>query len=282
LSELLRERGDAVRPLVRPGHGADGGIYWDPTGGTIDQRALEGIDAIVHLAGESVAEGRWTEEKKRRIRESRVRGTALIASALAALRSKPTVWISGSAIGYYGDCGAIEVDESAPAGTDFLAEVAEAWEAAARPAEAVGIRVAHPRVGLVLAPHGGALKKMLLPFKLGLGAQLGDGKQWMSWIALEDTVRALVHALDNDAVRGAFNVTAPAPVTNDEFTRAVGRALRRPAPFKVPAFAARIAFGEMADAALLSGVRALPKQLLATGFQFRFAALDAYLAQALR
>lgn len=282
LAELLRQRGDRVLPLVRPGSSSEGGIFWDPAGGTVDQRALEGVDAVVHLAGENVADGRWSDEKKRRIRESRVRGTSVLAGALANLRRKPAVLISGSATGYYGDCGAAEVDESAPPGSDFLAVVSQEWEQAATPAAAAGIRVAHPRTGIVLAPHGGALAKMLLPFKLGLGARLGDGRQWMSWIALDDAVRGLVHALDEQTLRGPFNLTAPEPVTNEQFTRALARALHRPAPMSIPRFAARLAFGEMADAALLSGVRALPKRLLESGFAFRFRALDEFLSQALR
>jgi uncharacterized protein (TIGR01777 family) len=270
-----------VRPLVRPGHAAEGGIYWDPVGGTVDQRALEGVDAVVHLAAENVGDERWSAEKKRRIRESRVRGTALLASALAALRQKPKVWVCGSAIGYYGDRGAEEVDESSSPGNDFLSEVVEAWEAAARPAEAAAIRVVYSRTGLVMAPQGGALAKMMLPFKLGLGAKLGTGKQWMSWIALDDAVRALVHAIDTESLQGPVNVTSPEPVSNEGFTRALARALHRPAPFALPKFAVRLAFGEMADVALLSGVRALPKRLLASGFAFQHPRLEPYLARAL-
>jgi len=281
LSDFLRARGDRVRPLVRPGQRVSDGIHWDPAGGTIDQRALEAVDAVVHLAGESVAEGRWSAEKKQRIRDSRVRGTTLVAGALAGLRHKPRVFLSGSAVGYYGDCGEREIDESDPPGSDFLSEVSVAWEAAARPAVDADVRVAHPRIGLVLAPHGGALAKMLLPFKLGLGGTLGEGRQWMSWIAIVDAVRALVHALDVESVRGPFNVTAPTPVTNAEFTRALGRALRRPTLFALPKFAARAAFGEMADVALLSGVRALPTRLLASGFRFEQPELERFLSQAL-
>lgn len=281
LSDLLRARGDRVRPLARPGHAQSDGIHWDPVGGTIDQRALEGVDAVVHLAGESVGDGRWTAEKKQRIRASRVRGTALLAGSLAALRKRPRVLVSGSAVGYYGAHGDEQLDESAPAGSDFLAEVAAEWEAAAEPARAAGIRVAHPRTGIVLAPHGGALAKLLGPFKLGLGARFGAGTQWMSWVAFDDAVNALVHALDCDALAGPFNVTAPKPVTNAELTRTLARALDRPQLLAIPAFAARALFGEMADVALLSGVRALPARLLATGFRFAHPELAAFLAQAL-
>ena len=279
LSQALRERGDRVRALVRPGHAGDDGIFWDPAGGTIDQRALEGVDAVVHLAGESVAGGRWNEQRKREIRESRARGTNLVASAVARLRRPPSVLISASAVGLYGDRADEQLDETSSRGADFLAEVVQTWEAAAQAARDAGVRVAHPRFGLVLAPHGGALAKMLLPFKLGLGAKLGTGKQWMSWVALEDAIAAILYALDRDEFAGAFNVTAPEPVTNEEFTRVLAQALRRPAPFKVPAFAARLAFGEMAETALLSGARVLPKRLLESGFTFAHPRLEPFLAR---
>lgn len=279
VANTLRERGDRVRALVRPGHSSEDGIFWDPAGGTIDQRALEGADAIVHLAGESVAAGRWNEQRKQAIRESRVRGTSLIASAVARLRRKPQVLISASAVGFYGDRGDELLDEASPRGADFLSEVVQAWEAAAQAARDAAVRVAHPRFGLVLAPEGGALAKMVLPFKLGLGAKLGTGKQWMSWVALDDVVAAILAVLDRDDLAGAFNVTAPEPVTNEEFTRALAQALRRPAPFTVPAFAARLAFGEMADSALLSGARVLPKRLLESGFAFAHPQLQPYLAR---
>jgi uncharacterized protein (TIGR01777 family) len=277
----LTARGDRVRPLVRPGGRADDGISWDPERGTIDLAQLEGLDALVHLAGENVGDGRWTAAKKERIRESRVRGTTLLADALGRLRARPKVWISGSAVGYYGDRGQDEVDEDGAPGSDFLAEVTVAWEAAAAPATAAGVRVVHPRFGIVLAPHGGALAKMLPPFKLGVGGKLGSGTQAMSWIALSDAVQALIFALDHDALRGPFNVTAPRPVTNAEFTRALGSALHRPTVLGVPGPLARLALGEMADVALLGGVRALPRRLVAAGFTFEHPELGAYLAEAL-
>ncbi|MET0284074.1 MAG: TIGR01777 family oxidoreductase [Polyangiales bacterium] len=281
LSSLLKKAGARVRPLVRPGkHGLDG-INWDPEQGTIDAKALEGVDAIVHLAGDGVADGRWTEAKKNRIRDSRVRGTELLARAITGLTLKPSVWLSGSAIGYYGNRGDEELDERASAGADFLAEVCKEWEAAAEPARAAGVRVVHPRFGIVLAPHGGALRKMLTPFKLGVGGKLGDGSQYMSWIALEDTVRALVHALDHKELSGPMNVTAPTPVRNEAFTKALGAALHRPTVFPLPGPIARLALGEMADVALLSGQRVLPRQLLATGFQFEHPELAPYLSRVL-
>ena len=281
LSALLRQRGARVRPLVRPGKQAQDGISWDPAGGAVDLASLEGLDALVHLAGDGIADARWTAAKKARIKDSRVRGTAVLASALALLARPPKVWLSCSGVGYYGDRGADEVDETGPVGRDFLAQVCLAWEAAAEPAQALGVRVVHPRLGVVLTPHGGALQKMLLPFKLGVGGKVGAGTQGMSWISLHDTVRALVQMIDHDALRGPVNVAAPASVTNAEFTRALGRALHRPTVFPVPGALARLAFGELADAALLSGVRAVPRKLLASGFRFEDPELVPYLTRAL-
>jgi uncharacterized protein len=281
LTEHLRARGDSVRPLVRGASADAGAIVWDPELGTIDAPSLEGVDAVVHLAGESIAAGRWTDAQKRRIRDSRIRGTGTLASALASLGRPPAVLVSASAVGIYGDRGNELLDESAAAGTDFLSEVALAWEAAAAPARGAGIRVAHPRLGVVLDPAGGALAKMLLPFKLGVGGKLGSGAQWMSWVALSDAVRALAFAIDTTSLSGPFNVTAPAPVTNAEFTRALAAALHRPALFGVPAFAARMAFGEMADAALLASTRAIPARLVAAGFRFEWPELGPCLARLL-
>jgi uncharacterized protein (TIGR01777 family) len=281
LAAFLRARGDRVRPLVRPGRQAEDGISWDPAGGIIDVAALEGVDAVVHLAGENVGDGRWTHSKKQRIRDSRVLGTQLLADALGRIARKPAVWVSGSAVGFYGDRGDTRVDESMSMGDDFLAEVTRAWEAAAQPAVALGVRVVHPRLGLVLAPHGGALAKMLLPFKLGVGGKLGSGTQGMSWIALDDTVRALAHLVDTPSLSGPVNVTAPEPVSNAAFTRALGQALHRPTALTVPAPIAKLALGEMAKVALLSGVWALPKKLLESGFTFQHPELGAYLAQTL-
>lgn len=267
LAAALRSRGDRVRPLVRPGGLADDAIQWDPERGRIDAAALEGVDALVHLAGESVAKGRWTEEKKARIRDSRVKGTTLLARTLLGLGRRPAVWVSGSAVGIYGDRGAEELDEQSSVGQDFLADVSVAWESAARPAASV-MRVVHPRTGVVLHPSGGALAALLPVFKWGLGGKLGSGQQYMSWISLEDTVRALMHAIDSSELRGPVNLTAPHPVTNEEFSRELASALQRPAIFAVPGFAARLAIGEMADVALLSGQRVLPERLLTSNFRF--------------
>lgn len=278
LRQLLQERGVRVRPLVRPGRQAEDGIAWDPQRGSIDAAALEGLDAIVHLAGDGVADGRWTAAKKARIRESRARGTELLARAIASLSHKPAVWVSGSAVGYYGDRGADEVDERDPPGSDFLAEVTVAWEAAAQAARDAGVRVVHPRFGIVLGPQGGALAKMLLPFKLGVGGKLGTGAQYMSWIALEDTLAALLHLIEHHELEGAFNITAPEPVTNADFTRALGAALHRPTFLPLPGPLARLALGELADVGLLGGLRARPKRLLASGFRFAQPELAPFLA----
>jgi uncharacterized protein (TIGR01777 family) len=267
LVAALRSRGDRVRPLVRPGGMADDAIQWDPERGRIDSDALEGVDALVHLAGESVANGRWTEAQKARIRDSRVKGTSLLASTLIGLKRKPAVWVSGSAVGIYGDRGAQELDEQSSVGHDFLSDVGVAWESAARPAIAA-LRVVHPRTGIVLHPGGGALAKLLPVFKWGLGGKLGSGEQYMSWISRQDAVRALIHLLDRSDLRGPVNVTSPAPVTNAELSRELAAALKRPALFTVPAFAARLALGEMADVALLSGQRVLPQRLLSSDFRF--------------
>jgi len=281
LSDFLRRRGARVRPLVRPGKQAPDSIAWDPEKGTVDVEALEGLDALVHLAGDGVADGRWTDAKKARIRDSRVRGTTVLADAIAILHAKPKLWLSGSAIGYYGDRGTDDVDESAKPGIDFLAQVAVAWEAAARPASDLGVRVVYSRLGVVLDPKGGALEKMLLPFKVGVGGKLGSGAQQMSWVSLADTVRALAFIIDTPELVGPVNVTAPSPVSNAEFTRALGAALHRPTFIPLPGPLARLALGELADVALLAGVRALPTRLLASGFRFEDTDLKGYLAKAL-
>lgn len=279
LVSALRAEGHRVRPLVRPGGLADDAIQWDPLRGTIDTSALEGVDALVHLAGESLAGGRWTQARKARIRDSRVAGTRLLAEALVSLQKKPRVWLSVSAVGIYGDRGDELLDEQSAVGHDFLSDVGVAWESAARPAAMAGIRVVHPRLGVVLHPSGGALQKLLPIFKLGLGGRLGTGQQYMSWVSRADVVSALSFLLDRSDLSGPVNLTAPTPVTNAEFTRALSAAVSRPALLRVPSFAMRVALGEMADAALLGGQRVIPGRLSASGFQFTHPALDACLRQ---
>lgn len=280
LAASLTKDGHAVRRLVR-GAARGGDVAWDPETGAIDAAALEGVDAVVHLAGESIAAGRWSAERKRRIVESRVKGTDLVARTIASLARRPQALVCASAVGYYGSRGDEELDETSPPGTSFLSDVCRAWESSADPARAAGIRVVHTRLGVVLAPKGGALAKMLTPFKLGAGGRLGSGRQWMSWISIDDAIGAIRHALDTASLEGPVNAVAPRPVTNAEFTDTLGRVLGRPTIFPMPAFAARLAFGEMADELLLTGQRVLPKRLLASGYAFRHAELEAALRHVL-
>ena len=269
----LLSDGHEVTRMVRgePGGRRDDGTSaapWDPSGRTIDAAALEGHDAVVHLAGEPIADGRWDEKKKRRIRDSRVLGTSLISEAVARLKDGPRALLSASATGYYGDRGdELLTEESAP-GDDFLSEVCREWEAATRGAAEAGLRVVNLRMGIVLSSDGGALAKMLTPFKLGVGGRIGSGRQYLSWITLEDLVHVIRFALEEDRLRGPVNAVAPNPVTNEEFTKTLGRVLGRPTVFPLPSFAARLAFGEMADALLLSGSRVAPARLEEAGFRF--------------
>lgn len=256
-------------------------VMWNPAAGTIDAKALEGHDAAVHLAGESVAEGKWDAEKKRRILESRVAGTHLLAETLAGLGQKPGVLVCASATGFYGNRGDEVLTEASASGEDFLSEVCREWEKAALPASQSGIRVVNVRIGIVLSGEGGALSKMLTPFKLGVGGRFGSGEQYMSWVALDDVVGVIKHALVNEQVRGPVNTVSPNPVTNGEFTKALGHVLNRPTLFPVPAFAARLAFGEMADALLLSGSRVEPAQLKATHYEFAYPELESALRHVL-
>lgn len=244
-------------------------VMWSPQGGIVNPARLEGIDAFVHLAGENIASGRWNEAKKSRIRNSRVEGTRVVASTLARLKKKPAVLVCASAIGYYGDRGVQILDESAGGGTGFLADVCRDWEDAAQPAEGAGIRVVHLRIGVIISRNGGALPQMLPPFKLGLGGRIGDGKQFWSWVSIEDVVGAIEHVIQDESLRGAVNCVAPEPVTNSEFTGTLGRVLGRPTIFPMPAFAARMALGQMADDLLLSSTRVLPRRLQSSGYTFR-------------
>lgn len=259
---------EAVR-LVRtePAEG-EAAVAWDPQAGTLDPAALEGFDAVVHLAGENIGAGRWTAARKARIRGSRVRGTGLLCAALAGLDRKPKVLAAASAVGIYGHRGDEELDEESPPGDGFLPELCRAWEKAAEPAAQAGIRVVNLRMGLVLAREGGALARMLPLFRLGLGGRLGSGAQWMSWITLDDVTAAIAHVLGAEALSGPVNLTAPRPATNRDFTKALARVLRRPAVLPAPAFALRLALGEMADALLLASARVLPRRLAQSGFQF--------------
>lgn len=278
LVPFLTTGGHQVTRLVRstPRSGADE-VQWDPARGSVATPGLEGADAVVHLAGENIASGRWTDEKKARIRDSRVRGTRVLCEALAELAEPPQVLVSASAIGYYGDRGDRVLREDSPPGDDFLAEVCRGWEDATQPARQRGIRVVNLRLGMVLSPAGGALGKMLMPFKLGLGGIIGSGEQYMSWIALDDVIGAIHHALITEGLQGPVNAVAPQPVTNREFTRTLGRVLGRPTLLPLPAFVARTVFGEMADALLLASTRADAARLRETDYAFRFAELESAL-----
>lgn len=269
LVPFLTAAGHEVLRLVRrPPVAGAGEVRWDPPAGTVDAGSLEGLDAVVHLAGENVAGGRWTQARKARIRSSRVDGTALLSRALAGLARRPPVLACASAVGIYGDRGSEVLDEDSAPGVGFLADVCQAWEAASQPARAAGIRVVDLRLGVVLTPAGGALKKMLTPFKLCLGGRIGSGRQFMSWVALDDVLGAVLHVLRTDDLGGPVNLVAPDAPTNREFTRTLGRVLRRVTPLPVPAFLARLLFGEMADEALLASQRARPARLLASGYRF--------------
>ena len=280
LVSFLEGGGHSVTPLVRSAS-AGAGVVWDPAAGVLPREHLDGFDAVVHLAGESIAGGRWTEERKARIRDSRVDGTRLLAGALAKLERPPAVLICASAIGYYGDRGEQELDEDSAAGSGFLADVCREWEQAAAAADEGGIRVVNLRLGMILSAAGGALAQMLTPFRWGGGGVLGGGRQYMSWVSIDDVVGAVDHTLRRDELRGPVNVVSPTPVTNREFTKTLGRALGRPTLLRMPAFAVRAAFGEMGDALLLSSTRVLPKRLIDTGYEFRHASLASALRAAL-
>ncbi|MBI1318535.1 MAG: TIGR01777 family protein [Candidatus Hydrogenedens sp.] len=277
LQKALAARGDTPRPLVRSGMPAEGEISWDPSSGRLNPRDLEGIDAIVNLSGESVAGGRWTAARKERILQSRIDSTRTLCNALASMPLPPKVLVSASAMGFYGDTGDAAVDEAAGPGDGFLAEVCQAWEAETQPAAAAGIRVVHYRIGLVLSTRGGALTQMLPAFRLGLGGVLGSGKQYMSWITLDDLVAGILHCIDTHSVSGPVNAVAPHPVTNAEFTRTLARTLRRPALLPVPRFGLKLAAGEMADELLLPSIRLTPGKLTASGFRFQSETLEAAL-----
>jgi uncharacterized protein (TIGR01777 family) len=274
LVPFLTAGGHQVTPLVRSTASDGKSVRWDPSAGTIDAAGLEGFDAVVHLAGENVASRRWNAEQKARIRDSRVKGTRLLCEALAKLDRSPRVLVCASAVGFYGDRGDEVLTEESQPGMGFLSDVCREWEDAARPAIDKGIRVVHLRYGVILSPKGGALAKMLTPFRMGVGGVVGSGKQYMPWVSLDDAIGATHHALMDESLRGPVNVVAPHPATNLEFTKTLGRVLWRPTIFPMPAFAARLAFGEMADALLLASTRVEPRRLLAAGYAFRYPQLE--------
>jgi len=281
---VLSAGGHEIIRLVRrvPAPGEKGVLRWDPVKREVDAAGLEGFDAVIHLAGENVGSGRWTTSRKAAIRDSRVNGTRLLCDALATLARPPKTLVCASAIGIYGDRGEESLTEESPPGTGFLAEVCREWEAASGPAARKGIRVVALRIGMVLSPKGGALSRMLPLFRSGLGGVIGSGRQYVSWIALDDLAGIVLHALQTGELCGPVNAVAPRPVTNREFTEALGKALSRPTLFPVPVFALRLAVGrEMADALLLAGAHVVPKRLLDTGFAFRSPELETTLRRLL-
>lgn len=275
LVPFLTSGGHEVLRLVRREPQERDEVRWSAEGeASFDREALEGLDAVVHLAGENIAAGRWSAARKARIESSRVEGTRRLAEVLAGLERKPSVLVCASAIGFYGDRGEEQLDEASARGQGFLPEVCERWERAADAAREAGIRVVHVRIGVVLSPRGGALARMLTPFRLGLGGPLGSGRQWMSWIALDDLIAVLHRALLDERLAGPVDAVAPEPIRNRDFGRALGRALHRPSFAPLPAFVARAAFGELADALLLASTRVHPRRLTETGFHFAYPTLD--------
>ncbi len=284
LSEHLRRDGHETRSLVRREPTSPTEFRWNPESHGIDRRAFDGVDAVVNLSGASIAGRRWTSSYQRKLRASRIDSTTTIVDSMVDQRvdGGPRVLISGSAVGYYGDTGEAEVDETASPGTDFLAQLAADWESCTQPAEAAGIRVSHLRTGIVLAGTGGALGTVLPLFKTGLGGRLGSGQQWLSWISLADEVAAIRWLLDHDALSGAFNLTAPHPARNADYTAAIGRELHRPTVLPAPAFALRLALGELADVGLLVSQRVVPRRLLDSGFSFADSDVEAGVRRAIK
>jgi uncharacterized protein len=279
LVPVLETAGHEVLRLVRREPVSPDEVAWSPAGGTIDTAALTGLDAFVNLSGANIGR-RWTERRKAEILESRVQATDLLARTAAALEPRPSVLVCSGGVGIYGDRGDEVLTEASELGSAFLADVGRSWEAAAEPAREAGIRVVSFRQGIVLTRRGGALERLLTPFRLGLGGRVGSGRQWWSWVALDDSVAGFRHALESD-LAGPVNLTSPNPVTNAQFVKALGRALHRPTVLPAPAFALKAAFGDMADEALLQGQRVLPARLLETGFVFAFPDLESALVRAL-
>ncbi|HXY11252.1 MAG TPA: TIGR01777 family oxidoreductase [Terriglobales bacterium] len=276
----LTANGWQVTRLIRSDSAGPGQISWDPSR-PIPPESVSGFDAVIHLAGETIAE-RWTARKKQAIRDSRVVGTRNIAEALAQAAKRPALLLAASAVGFYGDRGDEVLNEESLGGQGFLAEVCRDWESATQPAVQAGVRTVMTRFGIVLSPSGGALAKMLPPFRLGLGGRVGSGRQWWSWVALDDVIGAIEYAMKTSTLAGPLNVVSPNPVTNREFTTSLASALSRPALFPMPAFAARAALGQMADELLLASQRVEPAKLRASGYRFRRPDLDMALAAILK
>jgi len=273
----LRADGHEVRRLVRRTPRADDETQWDPSSRHLDPGVVDGVDAVVHLAGAGIGDHRWTDDYKQKVRASRVDGTTAVATAVAPAANPPSVLVSGSAVGYYGDTGENVADEQTPSGEGFLASVVRDWEAAAAPAADAGVRLVTIRTGIVLSPDGGLLRQVLPLFRLGLGGRLGSGRQWMSWVSIADHIAAVRHVISNDGISGAVNITAPVPARNREFTKALARAVHRPALAIVPSPALKLALGGFADEGALVSQRVLPTRLEDAGFTFTFADIDAAL-----
>lgn len=282
IDRLKEEHHEPTRLVRHAGKGAAPQVMWQPDDGILNPKEIAGFDAVINLAGESISDGRWTEEKKRRIRDSRVNGTRLLCETLAELSPPPRVLISASAMGYYGDRGKQVLDEDSARGEGFLADVCRDWEVATEPAKAAGIRVVNFRIGLVLSEKGGALPKMLMPFKFGLGGVVGSGEQYMSWITLDDLVSAIIFCIEHKALSGPVNGMTPNPISNKKFTQALGKALHRPAFMPLPAFMVKTLMGEMGEELLLSSTRALPQRLIDHGFQFQSPTIQEAFASLLR
>lgn len=281
LIPFLATAGHSVTRLVRSGASRESAVKWDPILGTIDRDGLEGHDGVVHLAGQNIAAGRWTPRQKKTIRESRAQGTRLLCEALLKLHKPPQTVVSASAVGIYGDRGDEILDERSLPGKGFLADVCREWESATEPARQHGLRVVNLRFGIVLSANGGALAKMLTPFKFGLGGTIGTGRQYWSWIDLDDVISAILHALTCEQLTGPTNGVAPHPETNYDFTKILGRVLKRPTVVPLPAFAARLTLGQMADELLLASQRVMPRRLEETGFAFRYPELEPALRHSL-
>ena len=284
LQKSFEEKGYEMLLASRSEPKSERDIQWNADAGFADEDLLrlEGLDAVIHLAGESISALRWTDEKKKAIRDSRVHGTRTMIEAFARLEKKPKVFISASAIGFYGDRGDEEMTETNSVGDTFLSEVSKEWESESRRAEDMGIRTVLLRNGIVLSKDGGALATMMTPFKLGVGGVVGSGKQWMSWVSLDDAVGIVDYALENENLRGAVNVVSPNPVTNEEFTKTLGEVLYRPTFLPLPEFAVNLVFGEMGDALLIDSTRVVPKRLLDSGFKFIYPEINSALENAVK
>ena len=276
LIPMLKHLGAQITRLVRSKAGADE-IEWHPNQDDVTARMLEGFEVIINLAGESIAAGRWTDDQKKKIRDSRVNGTHLLSEAIALLKQKPRVFLCASATGIYGDRDDEPLDEQSESGGGFLAGVCREWEKACEPALKAGVRVVNLRFGPILSKEGGMLAKLLTPFKMGMGGKVGTGRQYISWVAIEDAIQAIKLAIEDATIHGPLNVVSPNPVTNEEFTKTLGHVLNRPTALAMPAFAARLAFGEMADEMLLASQKVIPKKLLNADFHFKYRDLEATL-----